>query len=183
MLAYGDFLLEQTVAGFSYDNCAVGNFGLCARGGAHIEIALGPSSDDMRHIDRIARAAEQMVGAGERDEALGMFRRGENVARIVDADQIVGRRMKDQQRLVQFGDVGREILLRDIVNERFADMERTPGERHLDFALVFDLSNAIRKQTDHMGRIERRRDRHHRPRFGNAMRGGKHGGAAAAVAD
>ncbi len=34
-----------------------------------------------------------------------------------------------------------------------------------------------------MGRIERRVDRHHGARLGDAVRGGDHGGAAEAVAD
>ena len=149
----------------------------------HVEIALGPGRDDARHIGGVARAADEVIGAGERDETFGMLCREKNLAGIVDADRVVGRRMKHQQRLVQVGDEGFEILLRDIVEQAAADAERPAGQRHLDLVLIVELGNAFAEQPDHMGRIERRRDRHHGARLGDAMRGGEHRGAAEAVAD
>ena len=67
----------------------------------HIEIAIGPGRDDARHVDGVACAADEMVGAGERNETFRMFCREKDLAGIVDADGVVGRRMKHQQRLVQ----------------------------------------------------------------------------------
>ena len=64
-----------------------------------VEIALGPGRDNIGHIDRVAHPAQQVVGAAERNEALGMLGGAENMRGIVDADQVVGRRMKHQQRL------------------------------------------------------------------------------------
>ena len=46
-----------------------------------------------------------------------MFGRHENAGGIVDPDGIVGRRMHDQQRLVQFGDMRHQAVLGDVVEE------------------------------------------------------------------
>jgi len=39
----------------------------------HVEIALGPGRDDVRDVGGIAAPAQGMVGASERDKALGCF--------------------------------------------------------------------------------------------------------------
>ena len=85
--------------------------------------------------------------------------------------------------MCRLGDEGLEILLRDIVEQAAADVKRPARQRHLDLFLIVELGNALAEQPDDMGRIERRRDRHHGARLGDAMRGGKHRGAAEAVAD
>ena len=61
--------------------------------------------------------------------------------------------------------------------------KRPPGKRHLDLVLIVELGDAFAEQPDDMRRIERRRDRHHGARLGDAVRGGEHRGAAKAVAD
>ena len=58
----------------------------------------------MGDIAGVARQAQEMIGAGQRNEAFGMFGGQEDLAGIVDADGVVGRRMKHQERLVQIGD-------------------------------------------------------------------------------
>ena len=94
-----------------------------------------------------------MIGAGERDEAFRMLRGEENVAGIVDADRVVGRRMKYQQRLVQRADAGGEHLLGDIVEKSAADAELPAGERDLDLALKSDVGHLLLEQPDDMRRI------------------------------
>ena len=49
--------------------------------------------------------------------------------------------------------------------------------------LRFDFGDAVAEQAGDMRRIERRGDRHHRARLGDAVRRGEHRGAAEAVAD
>jgi len=93
----------------------------------------------VRNVSGVAIAAEQVIGAVERNEALRMLGGGKNVAGIVDADSVVGRRMEDQQRLVQCRDMPGEILLRDVVEERAADAEGAAGERDFDLAFAADL--------------------------------------------
>ncbi len=73
------------------------------RDGDRIEIAPGPGGDDIGDIDRVMLLREQMIGAGQQDEALGMFGSDENLRGVVDAHGVVGGRMHDQQRLVQPG--------------------------------------------------------------------------------
>ena len=86
--------------------------------------------------------------------------------------------MKDQQRLVQTRDVPGEILLRDVIEQLSANAERPAGERDLDLTLGGDLADTVAEQADDVRRIERRADRHHGARLGDAVSGGKHGGTA-----
>src|SRR5262249_9353854 len=54
MLADRELLLELAVAGFAHEHCAFGNLLGCARICGHVEIALSPGSDVVRHIGCIA---------------------------------------------------------------------------------------------------------------------------------
>jgi hypothetical protein len=65
MLADRDLLLELAVARFAHQHRAFGNFLDCVRICGHVEITLSPSGDDMRYVNRIARTAEKVIGAGE----------------------------------------------------------------------------------------------------------------------
>ncbi len=57
-----------------------------------------------------------------------MFRGNKDLRCIVDADGGVDRRLHDQQRLVQAGDVFINSLLGNIVEEFALDPERSAGE-------------------------------------------------------
>src|SRR5262249_60958553 len=114
-----------------------------------------------------------MIGTGKRDEALRVLGSGEYAAGIVDTDRFIGRRMKYQQRFVQVANAAGEVLRADVVEQITANAERAPGECDLDLALALWFFDAIAKQTADVGRIERSRDRHHGPRFGNAVRRGE----------
>ncbi len=137
----------------------------------------------MRDIGGIARPPQQVIGAGERNEAFRMLGRGENAAGIVDADGLVGWRVKDEQCLAQSANALGEILPGDIGKQGTADAERSADQRHLDFAFALDLVDAVAEQAGDMCRIERRGDRHHCARLGNAVRGSEHRGTAKAVTD
>jgi hypothetical protein len=91
--------------------------------------------------------------------------------------------MEDQQRLAQIADVGRKILFGNVIEQPAADAKRPAGERHLDFALLPNLSHLIAEQACDMRRVEGRRNRHHRACLGNAMRGRQHRGTAEAMPD
>ena len=56
-----------------------------------LEIAFGPRRDDMRDINRIASAAQKMIGISHRHKAFRMFRRGKDSAGIIDPHGIIGR--------------------------------------------------------------------------------------------
>ena len=124
-----------------------------------------------------------MIGTGERDEALGMLGRREDMRGVLDADGLVGRRMEDQQRLAQLRDALGELLLGDVSQEFPADAERPPGERHLDLAVLADGVDLVPEQMRDMAGIAGRGDGHHRPRLRDRFRRGEHRGAAEAVAD
>src|SRR5215831_20633289 len=97
----------------------------------------------MRDIGGIARPAQQMIGAGERDEAFWVFCRREDAAGIIDADGCIGGRVKDQERLAKPGNPRGEILLGDVVEQGAADAEGAPGKRYFDLAFAFYVFNAF----------------------------------------
>ena len=84
----GDFLLEGAVPGFLHDDLV--RFGVSAarRRHCHFEVSFRPGGDDMSDIGSIARPAQQMIGAGKRDEALRVFRSGEYAAGSVDLQRM-----------------------------------------------------------------------------------------------
>ena len=111
-----------------------------------IEIARGPGGDDVGDIGGIAPFAQQMIRAGQRDKTLGMLGGDEDARGVVDADGVVGRRMHDQQRLVQVGHMRHQAVLGDVVEEFARDVERPAGERDLDLAVLADVLDAILEQ-------------------------------------
>ena len=137
----------------------------------------------MRGVERVAPAAQQMVGVDERDKALGMLGGEENAARVVDADRVVGRRMQHQQRLAQVGDARDQLLLGDVVEKLAPDAERPTRQHDLALALRADIRDLLLEQPGHVARIGWRRDGRDGSRLGDARRGGEHRGAAEAVAD
>src|SRR5262249_41220164 len=134
-------------------------------------------------VGRIAAAAEEVIGASERDEAFRMLRCGEDAARIVDADDLVGRRVEDQQCLAQVGNAIEELMLGEVVDEIAADAKLPTREGRLDLTLGADLVETILEQAGHVGGIAGCGDRHHRARLRHLGGGGEHRGAAEAVAD
>ena len=108
---------------------------------------------------------------------------GEDVRGIVDADQVVGRRMEHQQRLAQIGEAGVQLLLGHVVEEFAFDAERPPGQRHLDLAVRADLVDLLLEQAGDVAGIVGRGDGDHGARLRDLVRGGEHRGAAQAVAD
>ena len=112
-----------------------------------------------------------------------MLGRDEDAGGIVDADGVVGRRMHDQQRLMQRAHLRHQVVLGDVVEKFALDVKWTAGERDFDLSLLADVLDAIRKQAGDMSGVGRRRDGDDRPGVGNLAGGGKNGGAAEAVAD
>ena len=124
-----------------------------------------------------------MIRARQRHKALGMLGRDENVRGIVDPDRVVGRRMHDQQRLVQLCDVRHQAVFGDVVEEFALDVKRPPGELHLDLAMLADVLDAIPEQMGDMDGIGGRRDGHDRLGIRNLPGGGEDRRAAEAVPD
>ncbi len=108
-----------------------------------LEIAIGPGGDHIGHIDGVTFLAQEMIGAGERDKAFRMLGGGEDVRGILDADQVVGRRMKHQQRFAQIRETFVQLLLGHVVEEFALDAERPAGELHFNLALLFDFADLI----------------------------------------
>ncbi len=58
-----------------------------------------------------------MIGVRQRHETLGMLGGEEDIGGVVDADGVVGRRVHDQQRLVQLCDMRHQAVMGDVVEE------------------------------------------------------------------
>jgi hypothetical protein len=69
-----DLLLESAAAGLAHDH-GIGIVGQLRGVRGHLEIALRPGMDDVDDIARVAAGAQQMIGAGQQDEALDAWRR------------------------------------------------------------------------------------------------------------
>src|SRR5262245_17498383 len=138
-----DLLLQAAAPGLAHDHVSVRR---CRLWFGQIEIALGPGRNDLGHVARIARTAEQMIGARKRHEAFRMPGRLEDTAGILDPDPIIGRRVEDQQRLAQMRDLLPQILLGNIIQEGAADTKPPSLERDLDLALLRDVLKSIPEQ-------------------------------------
>jgi len=79
-------------------NCYPNRAASCAlsTGQQHIEITVSPRRDQMCDVSGVAGFAEKMIGASERNEAFGMLRSGEDAARIIDTDDVVVWRVKNE---------------------------------------------------------------------------------------
>ena len=112
-----------------------------------------------------------------------MLGRDEDVGRVVNADGIVGRRMHDEQRLMQVGDMRHQAVLGDVVEELALDAEWAAGERNLDFAGLSDVLDPFLEQARDMGRIGRGGDGDDRLGVRDLRGRGQDRRAAEAVAD
>ena len=112
-----------------------------------------------------------------------MPRGGEDRGGVVDADDLVARRVTHQQRLVHASDAVEEALACDVVEELFGNDERPSGQRDRGRALRLDLVEAALEVVQHVRRRRRRADRDDGYSFRNLRRGRQHGGAAEAVPD
>ena len=104
-----------------------------------------------------------------------------DIGGVVDPDGVVGRRMHHQQRLVQFGDVGHQAVLGDVVEEFALDVEGTAGELNLDLALAADIIDLVLEEMRDMGGIRGCRDGDDRLRIGDLAGRGQDCRAAEAV--
>ncbi len=102
-----------------------------------------------------------MVRLVETDEALRVQRRGKQLGRIVDLDDVVEGRVHDQQRLAQGPDTRRQIVLLEVVEELPLHRERAPANVHLGDALVAQRVFRAGQQVADVGRVRRRADGRH----------------------
>ena len=62
------------------------------------EVCVRPGADDSARPMCLATRCEQVIGAFQRDEAARVTGQPEYLARVLDADGVVGGRVQDQQR-------------------------------------------------------------------------------------
>ena len=112
-----------------------------------------------------------------------MPRREKNRRSVVDADDRVARRVKNDQRAAQCGNCSGKLLRGNILEEFAADSELATGELHLGFAASVDFGALAGKQMRDMCRIGGRVDRCDRHRIRHAPRCREHCRATQAVSD
>ena len=155
--------------------------GGCRRG---VEIALGPRRQDVRHVDGVAAAAEQVIGVGERDEALGVLGGDEDAARVLDADDLVD---AANERSAAPCAVARSARVRRCSAMSSRNSRRMRNGRP---AIATSTSPCVRMSSTRSrnrpatcaGSLGRR-DRDHRARLRYGAGRRQHGGAAETVAD
>ena len=107
----GRHLLGEPRAQAGDDHLTVLQLG--PRGGLALvaDVAPRPSGDDLGHEPGVfVPPQQQVVGAIQRDEALGMASRLVDPRRVIDRHGLVDRRMEDEQRFAEFGDVALEVM-------------------------------------------------------------------------
>src|SRR4051794_33206632 len=107
-----------------------------------------------------------------------MPRRCKNRRGILDADNLILRRVHHQQRLMQMSEVMLKGLALGILNQPLADREGATSERHGSDAVPFDVVELCLEMVEHMGDIEGCADGHNRLRLWHAMCGGQHSSPA-----
>ncbi len=148
-----------------------------------VQIAPRPGGDDVSGIFRIRRTAQQVIGVVEGDEAFRVLRGAEDLARVLDAHGLVTRPVQNQQRPLQPGNGGVKVDGRDIVQEPAPDGKGPPCQADLGLALLADLVERSAEIVDHVARVGRGADCHHRLDRGHFTCGRQHCGTAQAVPD
>jgi hypothetical protein len=126
---------------------------------------------------------QQVVGAVERDKALGVPGRLVDPSRVVDAHHLVGRRVEDQQRQSEVADRGHHALLFEVDQQLAANTDRRPAEAQLGLAVGLELRHDADQGVAQVLGVTRRADGRHGLDLGDAPRRRQHRGAAQAVAD
>ena len=86
---------------------------------------------------------EQMIGAVEDDEALRVPRGLEDPSRVLDADGVVDRRVHDEERTPERGELLEHLLRADVVDELPADGERATGQLDRRLTAALDLVDRV----------------------------------------
>src|SRR5262245_27490281 len=101
------------------------------------DIACRPRRKHLGGIGGIQAVGEQMVRAVERDETLRMLRRREYGRGMLNANGLISRRVHDEQRLAQIGNVARDRLALGVLYQAPADREGASAKRDIGDAVSF----------------------------------------------
>ena len=104
VLSRADKLSELTVVGFFNNHHSLGWFPPIGCGGWCLrcrQIPLRPGRQDRGHVSRVCSICQQVVGAVDGHEALRVVGGFEDARGVLDADQIVVRRVHHEQCAVE----------------------------------------------------------------------------------
>ena len=122
-----------------------------------------------------------MIGVVERDEALRVERGVEDATGVVDRDELVRRRMEDEERSVEFPDRLGEVLRVRVLEQLATDGEATASDLDAHLFLALEFGNRVDEQPGQVCGVERRADRCDCDGFWDPGGSGEDGGAAEAV--
>jgi hypothetical protein len=108
-------------------------------------------------------ARNQVVGIVERDEALGMLRRGEDARGVLHAHNVVERRVQHQKRAAKLRHVLGEGRALHVLDEALADPDGAPAELHLARAVAADVVQRVAEVVRDVAGVVGRAERHHGP--------------------
>jgi hypothetical protein len=97
---------------------------------------------------------------------------------VLDPHDLVGGRMKDEERPVQVVDPGLEILASHVIEELLRDGKSPPGELHFSLSLPLNRGHMGTEAGDNVLRVGGRADRHHRFHLRQGSGGRQNGRAA-----
>ena len=132
-----------------------------ALGAAKSERAGGIFVLDMGEPVKILDLAKQMIRLAEGDEALGMGCRFVDAASVLDRDDVVVRRMEDEERAFQPADGREHALPAQIVEELPFDSEALSGDRELGLTVLLDLRDPAQQFPAQLEGVARGTDRRH----------------------
>ncbi len=147
------------------------------------KIGFDPGGDHRGGVMRVGLAAEQVARLVQADEALGMFRRGEDLRGIFDADDLVARGVEDEQCRIERGKPVGLVVALHLRDEIGVDDERAAAD--LDFCRLARarLGGAVGKMRQDMIDREGRAYRRNRGDAGQVLRHGDHRSTAETVTD
>ena len=103
MFSAADRELELSRKSFRGDD-ALGDLDLRKIRHERWEKAASPCRHHCRRVIRVCDSGEKVIPCVERDEAFRVLRGEENARSVIDADDLIQRRMHDQHRTPQRGD-------------------------------------------------------------------------------
>ena len=181
VVQFGDKDMAGGQVGFDGNGRDLG-FGAAGLNG-RVQVARCPGDDAAGDVFGVFGAREQVIGAVQRDEALGVAGGFVDFLGLLDGDCGVVRRVKDQQGLAQTGDAAGLVVAGHVFQELALDGELATGQRDGGFAVCADGIQILAELTQDVAGLGRCGDGGDGTGFGNALGRGQHGGTAQAVAD
>ena len=173
MAAGGDALRETVCRNFRYTHVAIGKRSFVAhlcRFRRGESVSAGPVSNDPGDVGSIILVGEEVVGAVDGDEGLGMSCGVEDDAGVVDRDRGIHWEVDPQQRRPEGSDAFGLRLHFEIAQKLQLDAERSASQIQFSNPVALDGGQVVAKQLHHLMRVRGCADRDYCRRLGYPTR-------------